>query len=635
MQAEYSKFAESISTLSEDDLRQLVTEEHIKRLELEAREEENQRIYLEMHIQFCDLKKKYDDLSALYQDTKKLLQKEVEKNLLKTRSTFGRSTEKFTDLIKSANNKGDDFVDEDESEDTDDTNTNTRIIDFPGKKEKANEEINEKKGTIKNPSVSGRKSKLKESMENLPHEIVYDINFDLLNELYGEGNWRIAYWHKHETLEKIPVLYFVRETYTPAISVGLEHQLYTVPYENVLMPHAYVSPSLLADIIYRKFVLGLPFYRQAVDFQMSNVALLKQTIIHWVNTIAPDLLDPVCDYLTAKLVKYRYVQSDETYIQVNKDGRGSGHKSFMWVHCSSELADCDPIVIFCYEATRGTDHLRRLFGEFLGYITCDAYVSYPVIEGEVDGLTVTGCLMHCRRYFAEALFINDVASMTDEEIVSLPETKVLLLIREIYIEENKLKGMSADDRLSARQEFVQPKVDALFDYIHELNDTDMVYSDRLKKAIAYAINQEEKLRVFLTDGSIPCDNGKSERIIRAYSVGRANWLFADTIVGANVNATIYSIVETAKANSVNVRIYLQYLLEKMLAHKIKYQAFDDGFLETMMPWSPEYKKYEKDTSFAGIDAFHRMFPEPDKPKIPHPVKSPADVPEKSAPCKIA
>ena len=151
MQAEYSKFAEHISTLSEDDLRQLAAEEHMKRLELEAREEENQRIYLEMHIQFRDLKKKYDDLSALYQDTKKLLQKEVEKNLLKTRSTFGRSTEKFTDLIKSANDKEDDFVDEDESEDTDDTNTNTRIIDFPGKKEKSDEESNEKKGTKKNP----------------------------------------------------------------------------------------------------------------------------------------------------------------------------------------------------------------------------------------------------------------------------------------------------------------------------------------------------------------------------------------------------------------------------------------------------------------------------------------------------
>jgi len=87
----------------------------------------------------------------------------------------------------------------------------------------------------------------------------------------------------------------------------------------------------------------------------------------------------------------------------------------MWVHCSSELMDCHPIIVFWYEATRGTDHLRKLFGEFLGYIICDAYISYQVIESECGGITVAGCLMHCRRYFAEALFIMNVADMSEEE----------------------------------------------------------------------------------------------------------------------------------------------------------------------------------------------------------------------------
>ena len=247
-------------------------------------------------------------------------------------------------------------------------------------------------------------------------------------------------------------------------------------------------------------------------------------------------------YMTEYLIRSGYMQSDESYFQVNKDERGPGHKGFMWIHCTSEMLDIHPVVVFYYESTRGTEHLRQLFGEFIGYIICDAYISYQVLEKENPLITVAGCLMHCRRYLAEALFVNDISSMTDEEINALSETKALLLIREIYIAENSLRDMSADERLKARQRIVKPKVDAFFEFIHSLIEPGMVLSERLNKAVQYAINQEERLREFLNDGNIPCDNGHSERIIRAYSVGRANWLFADTITGANVNAIMYSIV---------------------------------------------------------------------------------------------
>ncbi len=55
--------------------------------------------------------------------------------------------------------------------------------------------------------------------------------------------------------------------------------------------------------------------------------------------------------------------------------------------------------------------------------------------------------MHCRRYFAEAFFLQDVAAMGDEEPRALSETKALLMICEVYQEENKLKEIAADERL--------------------------------------------------------------------------------------------------------------------------------------------------------------------------------------------
>lgn len=285
----------------------------------------------------------------------------------------------------------------------------------------------------------------------------------------------------------------------------------------------------------------------------------------------------------------------------------------MWVHCSSELLDCAPIIIFCYEATRGTDHLRRFFGEFLGYITCDAYISYQVLAAETKGIEVTGCLMHCRRYFAEAFFVNDVASLSDEQLREMPETRALMLIRDIYHEEGKLKEMSAEDRAGARQTSVSPKVDAFFEFVHGLDNSGGHSCERLRRAVQYAVNQETCLRRFLSDGNIPCDNGYAERIIRSYSIGRSNWLFADTEYGAEVNALVYSVVETAKANKVNVGCYLQYLFEEIPKHL---DQADREFLKDMTPWSNAYIRYEELAKRENLLKYKQLFPEPEKPRTP-------------------
>ena len=472
--------------------------------------------------------------------------------------------------------------------------------------------------TKKNPGLA-------DSLKELPIQVIYDLDVEGLNGQYGENNWRIAYWHRHEQLMKLDTPYYTQVIYTPVVSVGLEHDLFTVPYMNPLIDKSAVSCTIMADILYRKFVLGLPFYRQALDYRMQGISLAKQTIINWVNTLVPEICEEVYESMTRLLVGYRYTQSDETYIQVNKDGYGPGHKSWMWVHTSSELSDCPPIIIFCYEETRGTDHLRHFFREFLGYITCDAYVSYHVLEEESGGeILTTGCLMHCRRYFAEAFFVQDVAAMDDEELKALPETRALMLIREVYQEENLLKEMTADARAVARGEKVAPKVEAFFEYVHSLESSGEIFSDRMKKAITYAVNQEQNLRRFLTDGNIPCDNGHAERIIRSYSVGRANWLFADTIGGAKVNAVMYSIVETAKANRANVSIYLQYLFEQI---PLRRAEGEKDFTADMMPWSEAYRAYEEKKQLQRRSMYGQLFPEPERPRTPRKRDMAIEVPQ--------
>lgn len=605
MKADRDEFIARMKRLDRDALVGITISLYDELSGLRLNQLENERINTEAYIQFSELNGKYAAVVRENEELKELLAKEIEKNALKTRVVFGRRTEGFPALLDTLDNPEEEPVDESTAEDTGPAKERKcRVIDFESHKSRQGAKNGH---TQKSPSLA-------DSLDGLPRQIIYDLDVDGLDEQYGEGSFRISYWHQHKQLMKLDTPYYTQVVYTPVVSVGLEHDLFTIPYRNPLIDKSAVSYTIIADILYRKFVLGLPFYRQAFDYQMQGIFLIKQTIINWVNILVPKICEEVYEFMTQRLVGYRYTQSDETYIQVNKDGYGPGHKSFFWVHVSSSLSDCPPIIIFCYEATRGTDHLRRFFREFLGYITCDAYISYRVLEEESGGdILTTGCFMHCRRYFAEAFFVQDVAAMDDEELAELPETKALLLIRGIYQEENKLKDMAADERLSAREAAVAPKVDAFFEYVHSLEGSDEVFSDRMKKAITYAVNQEQNLRRFLTDGKIPCDNGYVERIIRSYSVGRSNWLFADTIHGAEVNAIMYSIVETAKANHVNVLIYLQYLFEQIPLRRAR---GDKNFMADMMPWSEAYRKYEDKKQLQRRSLYGRLFPEPERPRAP-------------------
>ena len=87
---------------------------------------------------------------------------------------------------------------------------------------------------------------------------------------------------------------------------------------------------------------------------------------------------------------------------------------------------------------------------------------------------------------------------------------------------------------------------------------------------------------YLQDGRLEIDNNRSERAIKPFVIGRKNWLFSNTSNGAIASATIYSIVETAKENGVNVTAYLTWLLERLP----NIDLTNKSALDELMPWSP-------------------------------------------------
>lgn len=87
---------------------------------------------------------------------------------------------------------------------------------------------------------------------------------------------------------------------------------------------------------------------------------------------------------------------------------------------------------------------------------------------------------------------------------------------------------------------------------------------------------------YLLDGRCALSNNAAENAIRPFTVGRKNWLFADTPKGATSSAIVYSLIETAKANNLNIYAYLQHLLLYM--PDTQWQS-DTSLLDDLMPWA--------------------------------------------------
>ena len=246
----------------------------------------------------------------------------------------------------------------------------------------------------------------------------------------------------------------------------------------------------------------------------------------------------------------------------------------MWVYLTDEFSGSPQMVLFDYERTRAGYHPVNFLGNrFHGYLTCDGYQAYHSLG---EGIIISGCLTHARRRFDEAL-----KALPKEQQKDTIAYFALKQIQAIYREENKLEGMSAQDRLKNRQLTVKPLVNAYFTWVKK-NVLVVAAKSKTANGLTYSINQETYLRTFLEDGEVPMDNNAAEQSIRPFCIGKKNWVMIDTIAGAESSAMIYSIAETAKANHLKPYNYFEYLLTEIPKHM---DDRDNHFCEDLLPWS--------------------------------------------------
>ena len=100
------------------------------------------------------------------------------------------------------------------------------------------------------------------------------------------------------------------------------------------------------------------------------------------------------------------------------------------------------------------------------------------------------------------------------------------------------------------------------------------------------------------DGRCSISNNIAENIARPYAVGRKNFLFHDTVKGARASSIIYSLVETAKYNNLNIYAYLETVLLYMPDYKNEPES-----IEELMPWSEMIQQRCRIKSKSEVGAF--------------------------------
>ena len=338
-----------------------------------------------------------------------------------------------------------------------------------------------------------------------------------------------------------------------------------------LLPHSYASASVVTDIIVKKYADALPLYRQEQMWKRLGVDLKRNTMAHWVVLTAETYLKPFSDAFLRELLRQAVIHADETVLQVNKEpGREATAESRIWAYASSKRVERQ-IRYFRYEESRKGACAEKVLGGYTGVVISDGYSGYNILSKT----TRAGCWAHARRKWVEAM----PDGVTRENALA---AKGLEYCSRLFEVEQKLESLPDEDRRIQRQLLSKPIVDEYYAWL----ETIFRPAGKLKKAVTYSLNQREYLCAFLDHGEIEISNNQVENAIRPIVVGRKNWLFCDTQAGAHASATIFTILETAKANGLNPETYLNHLLTVL---PDRFADDPQAKVDDLMPWSEEMR----------------------------------------------
>jgi transposase len=340
---------------------------------------------------------------------------------------------------------------------------------------------------------------------------------------------------------------------------------------NPVIKGGFASAEAVAHIAAQKFVMAVPLYRQEQEWNRYGINLSRQTMSNWLIKATFDWLKPIYDSLCEILCLHKVLHADETSLQVlHESDKSPESKSYMWLYRTSGDTG-NPIVLYEYQSDRKAEHPKAFLKNFSGYLHADGYEGYHDLS---DNIKVVGCFAHARRKFDEA-----VKGMPKKDQANSTAMIGKQFCDKLFALEHDFGELTAEERFQKRQELSKPIFEEFYKWVATINPPPKT---GFHAALVYMRNQREYLERYLEDGRLEISNNRAERSIKPFVIGRKNWLFANTPRGAKVSAILFSIIETAKDNSLNPYEYLTFIFKNAPNWDV-HSNFEN--LDRLMPWN--------------------------------------------------
>ena len=338
------------------------------------------------------------------------------------------------------------------------------------------------------------------------------------------------------------------------------------------IPGTHASCSLLANLVFNKYHMNTPVYREMVRLLNNKMNVSRNTVYNWF-VKGSEYLNKVLPILKEKLlVKGAVVNCDETWCRVKVAGKYG--KKYIWCMVNKEAK----IAVYFYDdGSRG----RKVLREFLDKTEIDALQSdgfnvYMYLDKELVDVDHLCCLAHARAKFKYALeqgkdeeaeyFIRNIGRLYDLE------------------EQYRLRHLTPEQiRLERRGEKTSKIISQIRQQLDKLlADGNGMRGDLMQKALNYLKSFWDQLFLYIKDGRYCIDNSLAERTLRPMTVERKNSLTFGSHAGAKVSVIYHTFIETCKMCGVSTLEYFKEFFKAIMQGRTDY--------ENMLPMTIGIKK---------------------------------------------
>ena len=359
----------------------------------------------------------------------------------------------------------------------------------------------------------------------------------------------------------------MRKGYFPKVSAESENETVIDRF-----PGTHASCSLLANLVFNKYHMNTPVYREMVRLLNNKMNVSRNTVYNWF-VKGSDHLKKVLPVLKEKLLaKGAVVNCDETWCRVKVAGKYG--KKYIWCMVNKEAK----VAVYFYDdGSRGRQVLRDFLGKTeIDALQSDGFNVYMYLDKELVDVDHLCCLAHARAKFKYAqeqgkdadaeYFISNIGRLYDLE------------------EQYRLRHLTPQQILQERQgeqttkiiQRIRQRLDKL------LADTSSMRGDLMNKALNYLKSFWNQLILYLKDGRYSIDNSLAERTLRPMTVERKNSLTFGSHDGAEVSVIYHTFIETCKMCGVSTLEYFKEFFKAIMQGRTDY--------ENMLPMTIGIKK---------------------------------------------